>query len=64
MCEFWLIGQEVAMVYSAPGSSPITERVPLTFAESRYQMLLDWADTLGSEMTRGSDSTAHAIMFQ
>lgn len=64
LCEFWKIAREVASVYFARGVAPLKDRVPLAFAESRYQKLLGWADQLAPEMARGGHSTAHVILFQ
>lgn len=64
LCEFWEIAREVASVYFIPGGAPVKDRVPLAFAESRYQRLLRWSDSLAPSMARGDHSVAHVILFQ
>lgn len=64
VCHLWTIAQEVATVYFADRASPICDRVPVAFAEAKYQSLLAWMDSLGTETMRMDDSPAHVVMFQ
>ncbi|CAK7210663.1 hypothetical protein SBRCBS47491_000851 [Sporothrix bragantina] len=47
--QFWVISQEVAVVYLNPQvdrSRPLAEQVPMAFAEEKYRKLLEWADSM------------------
>ena len=47
--QFWVIAQEVAVVYLGPQidrSRPLAEQIPVAFAEEKYRKLLDWADSM------------------
>ncbi|KAF5715987.1 C6 transcription factor [Fusarium mundagurra] len=59
-CRLWVLAQEVLGVYTF-AKSPISERVPLAFAEGKYQKLLVWAGTLDSHMKR-VDGCPHEVM--
>ncbi|KAG7423470.1 Conidial development protein fluffy [Fusarium oxysporum f. sp. raphani] len=50
-CRLWVIAQEVRGVYSF-GKAPVAERVPLAFAEGKYQKLLVWTGILKNHMKR------------
>ena len=64
LCEFWKIAREVASVFFVNGAPPLKDRVPLAFAESKYQKLLDLADQLAPEMARGDHNADHVLLFQ
>ncbi|OAQ87559.1 nitrate assimilation regulatory protein nirA [Purpureocillium lilacinum] len=63
MCRFWTIVQEVAVVYFKHDKRSLSQRVPLAFAEAKYQRLLAWTDTLAMGMARGEYSPAHVLIF-
>jgi hypothetical protein len=53
-CRFWCIAHEiVSVLYGSPG--PLSEHVPLAFAESKFHNLLEWAESLPPEATRSED---------
>lgn len=52
------------MVYFKHDKRSLSQRVPLAFAEAKYQRLLAWTDTLAMGMARGEYSPAHVLIFQ
>jgi hypothetical protein len=62
--RIWVILQEIDTVYTLKDMTPLVDRVPLAFAESKYKKLLSWADTLGPEMHRSDHSPSHVYFFQ
>lgn len=64
MCRYWTIVQEVQAVYLARDILPLYEKVPLAFAEAKFQKLLSWTDTLGKDMSREEYSQIHVANFQ
>ncbi|KAJ4263497.1 hypothetical protein NW762_006316 [Fusarium torreyae] len=64
LCEFFTIVQEVAVVYNATDGVPILHRVPLAFAEAKYQKVLAWADSLDKDMAWDQNSNEHVMLFQ
>ena len=62
--KFWTIFQEINLVYSLDIDTPIVERAPLAFAESKYQQLLDWTNMLGQDMLCGQYNQSHVFIFQ
>jgi hypothetical protein len=64
MCELWSIVQQVLAMYNAPRDGSLAEKVPLAFAEEKYQKLLSWADSLARELERKSHSLLHVLIFQ
>ncbi len=58
--------QEVAAVYSVERFDTIKgpAKVPFSFAESKYNKLLSWIDTLSQEMAYGQQCPPHVIIFQ
>ena len=56
--------QDIHALYLARDAVPLMERVPLAFAESKYQRLLSWADTLPTELTLRDHSPAHVYFLQ
>lgn len=58
-CDFWCIAHEIAAVFYA-SQEPVSKTVPLAFAESKYQRLLQWAERLPSHLAR-SDSMTHDV---
>ncbi|KAK8140363.1 hypothetical protein PG984_000429 [Apiospora sp. TS-2023a] len=63
LCKLWTIVQEVAVVYIAKSNTPVADRVPMSFAESKYQKLLAWSDTLASTYAYGHQSPANNLLF-
>ncbi|KAM0080164.1 hypothetical protein ACKRZS_007667 [Fusarium odoratissimum] len=64
LCEFFTVIQEVAVVYSIEDGTPIVDRVPVAFAEAKYQKILAWADSLGRDMAWDQNSQEHVMLFQ
>jgi hypothetical protein len=64
LCRLSRTGHEVANLYFAASGVPVADRVPLSFAEAKYQKLLHWANSLESEMSRGQGNPNHVILFQ
>jgi hypothetical protein len=64
LCEFWIIVQEIDSVYLLKGSTPLSDRVSLAFAESKYRKLLAWASELPQQMIRDESSTHDILFFQ
>ncbi|KAM0418945.1 hypothetical protein ACHAPT_012103 [Fusarium lateritium] len=62
-CRLWTVVQEVLGVYVYPDEKPISERVPLAFAEGKYRKLLEWASTLGNDMKRTEHCASDVIIF-
>jgi hypothetical protein len=60
-CRLWVIAQEVQGVYSF-GKTPVAERLPLAFAEGKYQKLLVWTGILEDHMKR-IDGCSHEVMI-
>ncbi|KAG7421801.1 hypothetical protein Forpe1208_v000184 [Fusarium oxysporum f. sp. rapae] len=63
LCEFFTVIQEVAVVYSIADGTPIVDRVPIAFAEAKYQKILAWADSLGKDMAWDQNSQEHVMLF-
>lgn len=64
LCRFFSIVEEIAAVYSANERIPIFNRVPIAFAEAKYQKMLHWADSLSKDMAWNNDSHEHIFLFQ
>ncbi|SCO90601.1 uncharacterized protein FRV6_14729 [Fusarium oxysporum] len=60
-CRLWMIAQEVLGVYNF-AQALISEHVPLSFAEVKYQKLLVWVDGLDG-MKRVEDCPYESIIF-
>ncbi|KAI1841232.1 hypothetical protein JX266_012544 [Neoarthrinium moseri] len=64
ICGLFRIVQEVAVVYvKRDDARPSPVRVPLAFAEAKYQKLLAWSNTLQAEVVRGEHTPAHVMIF-
>ncbi|KAF5628904.1 conidial development fluffy [Fusarium sp. NRRL 52700] len=63
LCELFTVIQEVAVVYSIVDRTPVVDRVPIAFAEAKYQKLLSWADSLGKDMVWNQNSQEHLMLF-
>ncbi|KAK2922753.1 hypothetical protein FoTM2_017606 [Fusarium oxysporum f. sp. vasinfectum] len=61
-CRLWVIAQEVRGVYSF-GKAPVAERVPLAFAEEKYQKLLVWTGILKNHMKRIDGCSPEVMIF-
>jgi hypothetical protein len=64
LSQLWVIIQEINTLYVLTDNASLTERVPLSFAESKYQSLLDWSDTLLPNMFHSEHSPTHVLFFQ
>lgn len=64
LLDFNVINHEVAMVYVSDDPRPIVERVPLAFAEAKYQKLLQWADGLPAAVVRREQNDHHVLDLQ
>ena len=64
LSKLWVIIQEIESVYTLTDSTPLVDRVSLAFAESKYQKLLAWADTILPQMLRGEHNSSHTLFFQ
>ena len=62
--NLWIIVQEINTKYTLTEETPINNRVPLSYAESKYQKLLDWSDSLLPGMLNGEQSPPHVLFFQ
>ena len=58
-----VIVQEIQIMYRCNTDTPIPERTSLAFAESKYQKLLQWSDTLPKSMTYNEKSESHIFVF-
>ncbi|KAK6866092.1 hypothetical protein PG995_002620 [Apiospora arundinis] len=63
LCKLWTIVQEVAVVYIVKSGTPVADRVPMSFPESKFQKLLAWSDTLASTFAYGNHSAANNLLF-
>jgi len=63
LCKLWTILQEILAVYAVHDGRPLHERVPLAFAESKFQRLLSWADALVLDMARAPQRPGHVLVF-
>nr|RBQ87323.1 hypothetical protein FVER53263_00157 [Fusarium verticillioides] len=63
LCEYFTVIQEVAVVYSLADGKPVVDRVPIAFAEAKYQKILAWADSLGKGMAWDQNSQEHVMLF-
>jgi hypothetical protein len=64
MCQFWLITSEWMSVYYSDEDRPVSDRVPVEFAERIFRKLLAWADNLHTILARGGQSRHHGIILQ
>lgn len=64
MCKLFSIAQEIAVLYYNGDDEPICDRVPLAFAEAKYQKLLAWMDTIDDGMARNDHCPSHVVIFQ
>ena len=64
ICKLAVIVQEMTLRYYERTEVPLSERVPLTSAESMYQKLLAWADTLPQCLARSDHCHDHVMVFQ
>jgi hypothetical protein len=64
LCQLWSIAQEVIAVYSPQKVKEMGKWASVAFAESKYQKLLKWLDTLPSEMQRTGHEEDHVILLQ
>jgi hypothetical protein len=64
LCKFWTIVQEVLVFYLSHIGDSVPLKVPLSFAESKYQKLLHWADAVENDTAHGEYTLCHALIFQ
>jgi hypothetical protein len=64
MCKLWSITQEVVALFNGSRKTHLSKKVPLSFAEEKYQKLFSLADTLSKELARNEHSPAHVRIFQ
>jgi hypothetical protein len=64
LCNLWVMAQEIATVYTVREKESLQDRVSLAFAESKYQKLLAWADSLDTNMLRNELNSAPVLFFQ
>jgi hypothetical protein len=64
LCRLWVLAQEVAVFYFGSDKRPVYEKIPLAFAEAKYQKLLAWADTIAEGMIQREHSAGHVLIFQ
>lgn len=68
LCRLWSTVQEVLAVYNIPHDTALAARIPLSFAEEKYQNLLSWADTWAetstNRLSRNGISQLHVYIFQ
>ncbi|KAJ8109113.1 hypothetical protein OPT61_g7694 [Boeremia exigua] len=63
LSKLWVMIQQTNTLYILTGNTPLEKQVPLSFAESMYQRLLNWSDTLLPDMLHGKHSPAHVLFF-
>ncbi|KAJ0131397.1 hypothetical protein HZ326_25514 [Fusarium oxysporum f. sp. albedinis] len=59
-----VIWAQRSLTHAISDETPISERVPLDFAEGKYRKLLQWASALWSDMKRVEHCTSDLIIFQ
>lgn len=64
MSQLWVIVQEILAVHNIQDESPLVDRAIPSFAETKYQKLLAWANTLPRELSNDKDSASHVYLFQ
>jgi hypothetical protein len=64
LSKLWVIIQEIHTLYILTDNTSLENRVPLSFAESKYQSLLAWSDTLLPNMINDENSSVHVLFFQ
>ncbi|KAH7173245.1 uncharacterized protein B0J16DRAFT_310981 [Fusarium flagelliforme] len=63
VCELFVIFQQVCVAYSSDEARGLPSEKLLRIAESKYQELLHWADTLSLDMTRVNHCPTHVMIF-
>ncbi|EJP69166.1 nitrate assimilation regulatory protein nirA [Beauveria bassiana ARSEF 2860] len=63
LSKLWVIIQEINTMYTLEDDRPIDSRVPLSYAESKYQSLLESSHSMLPEMRQGDDSPTHVLFF-
>jgi hypothetical protein len=64
LSKLWVIIQEIHTLYILTDNTSLENRVPLSFAEWKYQSLLALSDTLLPDMINGENSSVHVLFFQ
>ncbi|KAK2006708.1 hypothetical protein LZ32DRAFT_79142 [Colletotrichum eremochloae] len=63
LAKFWRIVNELDHVCSIGNLVPLSRTVSMAFVESRYRMLLSWADECSTSMQRDENSPSHVYFF-
>ncbi|TWU71435.1 hypothetical protein ED733_002481 [Metarhizium rileyi] len=63
LSKLWVLIQEINVLYNLAEKTPLEERVPLSYAESKYQGLLNWSDSLLPGMLHSEHSPTHVLFF-
>lgn len=64
LCNLGITIQQILVAYRNLEESSRTDQVPLSFAESKYQQLLAWSDTLSDNMERNDQPSAYLLYYQ
>lgn len=64
LCGLWPLVQEIATVRHSTEGGRLSHNISLAFAESRFQKLLDWSDTLSADIAPRQDNPNHVLLFQ
>jgi hypothetical protein len=64
ICEFWVIFQQMTLIYFPSDASTTVKDVPLLFAEHIYRRFLDWSNKLGKSCMRVHSSPHHVLVLQ
>lgn len=64
VCKFRRIVAEVISVYNTKDYRCVADRIPLSFAERKYQKLLEWADGLDATQRRRAGMPHHVMILQ
>ena len=64
LSALWVVVQSINIMYFSTDDTPVIDRVPLAFIESKYQELLAWSKRLSSDMYRGEYPIPHVFIFQ
>ncbi|KAK8064204.1 hypothetical protein PG996_008856 [Apiospora saccharicola] len=63
LSRFCILTQEIYLVYYCVDGDPDRSPPSLAFAETKFQALLSWADTLPKELVCGEHSPAHTYLL-
>jgi len=63
LCKFWTFLQEINILYDLSSGISLNRNVSLAMAESKFQQLLAWTDSIAPEMHRGEQCPSHVFFF-